>query len=59
MTPLPILLFIREEGFYPIEFPADVWAKRTPAEHAEINALNNPGTLRVEDLEGNILWSLQ
>lgn len=50
-----IMLFIRKEGFYPIEALPNVDLKK----QAEDSALRNPGTLRVEDMRGNILWSLQ
>lgn len=43
------LVFIREEGFYPIEAPATVAEAK---KHADMN----PGTLRIEDVRGNILW---
>jgi len=43
-------LFFREDGFYPIELKDD--------EDAIKNAIHNKGTLRVEDLKGNIIWQL-
>lgn len=44
------VVFIREGMFYPLTLPVtDDLAK-----HAELN----PGTLRIEDPEGNVLWSL-
>jgi hypothetical protein len=46
-----LVVFFRKEGFYPLELPiTDDLAK-----HAECN----PGTLRIEDLDGNILWRPQ
>jgi hypothetical protein len=44
-----ILIFFREGGFYLIEAPAT-------KEEARLHAERNPGTLRVEDAHGNILW---
>lgn len=46
-----IVIFFREGGWYPLELPiSDDLAK-----HAELN----PGTLRIEDAKGNILWRPQ
>lgn len=42
-------IFTGEEFFYPIELSNDDDAKRS----AEINF----GTIRVEDIDGNIIWS--
>jgi hypothetical protein len=44
-------LFIRKEHFYPIELEDDEEARR----HAELN----PGTVRVEDIYGNVIWRQQ
>lgn len=41
-------VFFRKEGFYPIELLNDEDAKR--------NAELNPGTLRVEDINGRVIW---
>lgn len=42
-------LFFREEGFYPLQFKDD--------EEAIANALCNPGTLRVEDMDNRLtVW---
>lgn len=42
------VIFFREDMFYPIAGRAgEDWA-----EHARLN----PGTIRIEDLEGNIIW---
>jgi hypothetical protein len=41
-------IFIRDDVFYAITLPADDDLN----EHARLN----PGTLRIEDPEGNILW---
>jgi hypothetical protein len=56
-----IVIFFREGGWYPIQLqpvetlPPGVDRAADIAHHAELN----PGTLRVEDLEGNILWRPQ
>lgn len=42
------VIFFREGGWYPVE----IRRGENVAQHAELN----PGTLRVEDLAGNILW---
>lgn len=49
--PMRLVIFFREGGFYPLELPDtdDLSA------HAEVN----PGTLRIEDAHGNILWRPQ
>lgn len=49
------LIFFRKEGFYFIDAVPDVDLKK----QAEDNAKSNPGTTRVEDDEGNVLWRLQ
>ena len=51
----PILIFCRAEGFYAIEAVPDRDLKQQAEEHAALN----PGTLRVEDVDGNVLWRLQ
>lgn len=40
------------EHFYPIQF----MGSKSPADEAADHAALNPGTLRVEDVAGNILW---
>lgn len=44
-------LFFREVGFYMIELRDDA--------DAVANAECNPGTLRVEDAEGNVVWGCE
>lgn len=53
--PAEVMIFVRREGFYPIQGVAGVPLKEQAEEHARLN----PGTLRVEDIWGNVLWSLQ
>jgi len=43
--------FHRAEGWYPLELADD--------EDARKNAEFNPGTLRVEDIDGNVVWRQQ
>jgi len=48
-SPKRLFLFVRAEGFYPLELP-----EATVADNAE----RNPGTLRVEDAKtGEVVWS--
>ena len=51
-----IAMFIREmnggEHFYPVEFMGD----KSPADEAADHAALNPGTLRVETLDGEVIW---
>lgn len=51
----PALIFFRKEGFYPLTVLPDRPLAQQGADHAALN----PGTLRVEDAEGNVLWRLQ
>lgn len=44
-------IFFRKEGWYSIELRDDDDAKR--------NAEFNPGTLRVEDIHGRVVWRRQ
>ena len=46
-----IVIFHRAEGWYPLELPVT----DDLVSHAE----NNPGTIKISDIDGNILWSLQ
>lgn len=54
-----LAIFIREEGFYPIQFMDPAVCGKTMAQQAADHAELNPGTMRVEDVEGNILWRVQ
>jgi len=47
-TEMRVFIFRRKDGWYPIELHAD----EDLAKHAELN----PGTLRIEDTEGKVLW---
>jgi len=42
-------IFFREGMFYPVELRDDADAK--------VNAELNPGTIRVEDIEGRVVWA--
>lgn len=50
-----LMIFFREGHFYPIVGIPDMPLEKQARDHAEIN----PGTLRVEDMNGNVLWRLQ
>lgn len=52
------LVFFREDGFYPMDIPPmpDDLPDKPIKEIARDNAEINPGTIRVEDLYGRILW---
>ena len=58
---LVTLVFFREDMFYPIDIPPmpDDQPNKTIEEIALDNAELNPGTIRVEDIHGNVLWRLQ
>ena len=55
MSETMLVIFFREGMFYPIELPADKATHEHLAEHAAVN----PGTLRIEDTKGNVLWRPQ
>jgi len=46
-----LVLFFRAEGWYPLELPI--------TDDLSAHAEHNPGTLRIEDIDGNILWRPQ
>lgn len=46
-----VVIFRRVGSWYPLELPID----EDLAKHAELN----PGTVAIEDIEGNTLWRLQ
>ena len=48
LAPVVTVIFFRAEGWYPMEVPIDA----DLAAHARCN----PGTIRIEDLGGRILW---
>lgn len=47
-----VVLFVRAEGFYPVQLSG----LKPPAVEAADHAALNPGTLRIEDMQGNVLW---
>lgn len=47
------VIFFREEGFYPVQLSGAVPTAVEVLDHAALN----PGTLRIEDMNGNVLWS--
>ena len=46
---LKLYVFFRERGFYPLELLDD--------DDAKLNAERNPGTLKVEDHKGRVVWT--
>ena len=48
----PIMIFFRAEGFYPIQGVVGVPLAKQASDHAALN----PGTLRIEDINGGVLW---
>ena len=59
INPDHVVVFFREEGFYPIELESPKKCGMSLREQAAKTAEINPGTLRVEDVRRNVLWSLQ
>lgn len=55
----PVLIFFRQGLFYPIDALDPEKCGRSLEQQASDNAALNPGTLRVEDEKGNVLWRLQ
>lgn len=55
---VPAILF-RQCVFYIIELMDPSTCGRTLEQQGADNAELNPGTLRVEDAQGNVLWRLQ
>lgn len=51
-----IAVFFRAEGFYPIALLDPAECGKTLGQQAADHAELNPGTLRVEDINGAILW---
>jgi len=43
------ILFFREGTFYPTEYPANY-------SNWQVEADRNPGTIRIEDIKGKVLW---
>lgn len=43
------ILFFREGTFYPTEYPANY-------SNWQAEADRNPGTIRIEDIKGKVLW---
>lgn len=46
------VIFIRADCFYPIQLSGQKPSAIEAADHAALN----PGTLRIEDMQGNVLW---
>lgn len=54
-----IAIFFREGIFYPLELLDPRKCGKTLEQQAADNAACNPGTLRVEDINGKVLWRPQ
>ncbi|HVJ44692.1 MAG TPA: hypothetical protein VM639_24560 [Dongiaceae bacterium] len=50
-TEMTVYIFFRDIGWYPVELKDDQDAKAI--------AECNPGTLRVEDINGRVVWRMQ
>lgn len=48
----PMVIFFREDCFYPVQMHGVIPLAQEVADHARLN----PGTLRIEDMAGNVLW---
>jgi hypothetical protein len=46
------VIFFREGMFYPVELSGT----KPPAIEAADHAALNPGTIRIEDMQGHVLW---
>lgn len=53
------VIFFRKEGFYPITLDDPKSCGKTLREQATEHAERNPGTKRVETMDGEILWRPQ
>lgn len=53
------VVFIRDTHFYPVELMEPTECGKTLEQQAADHAELNPGTVRVEDMLGNILWRRQ
>ena len=47
-APKKVYIFFRKGGWYPLE----LWNDKD----AVANALNNPGTIKVETVKGRVVW---
>ncbi len=59
MTPDLTAIFFRDGFFYPVQFQDPVTCGKSMEEQAARHAELNPGTLRIEDTAGNVLWRVQ
>ncbi len=53
--PSEMMVFVREGFIYPVQGVVGVPLPEQARQHAELN----PGTLRVEDVSGTVLWRMQ
>ena len=47
-----ITIWRRENGWYPVEIPDSMCTEEELEKHAALN----PGTLKIEDINGKTLW---
>lgn len=47
-----VVIFVREKFFYPLQLSG----LKPTIEECNDHARRNPGTLRIEDMHGNVLW---
>jgi len=47
-----VVLFFREGGFYPVQLSGT----KTTADEVPDHVALNPGTMRVENLAGEVIW---
>jgi hypothetical protein len=50
-----MLIFFRADGWYPVQGCVG----KSLADQAADSAVLNPGTRRVEDIDGKVLWRMQ
>lgn len=49
-----IMIFFRDEGFYPLDL--EIPKGMRPYDVASAHAQTNPGTRRIENAEGEVIW---
>ena len=54
--PKNVVLFFREGHFYPVQFEKPKKCGKSLKEQAKTHAELNPGTERIETMDGKVLW---
>ena len=49
-----VVVFFRHDGFYPIQ----LYGEKSTLDEVVDHVALNPGTVRVEDLNGRLIWEL-